>query len=146
MFNCHMNLPETYNPEQNPLNYEYIQEQQQADKTFLALQIKYPSRYINKCLDDNVKDIICYVKDHDDPNTQWKIALPDQMVQPTIKWFHQVMGHPGQTRLNITLKQRYYHPKLRYFVDRLRCDHCQRHKLPVRGYSLLPERELCIAP
>ena len=56
------------------------------------------------------------------------------------------MGHPGQSRLNENLKKRYYHPKLRYFVDRLRCDHYQRHKLPGRGYGLLTERELRIAP
>ena len=88
MFDCYLNLPETESPEQNPLNYEYIQEQQQMDTTLLSLQKRYPNKYVSKCLDDNVKDIICYVKEHNDPKTQWKIALPDQMIQPTIKWFH----------------------------------------------------------
>ena len=97
MLECYLNLPETENPDQNPLNYEYIREQQQADKTLLELQRRYPNNYINKCLDDNVDDIICHVKDQNDPITQWKIALPDQMVKPTVEWFHQVMGHPGQS-------------------------------------------------
>ena len=97
MLECYLNLPETENPDQNPLNYEYIQEQQQADKVLLELQRRYPNNYINKCLDDNVDDIICHVKDQNDPITQWKIALPDQMVKPTVEWFHQVMGHPGQS-------------------------------------------------
>ena len=99
-----------------------------------------------KCLDDNVQDIICYVKDHNNPYEIWKIALADQMVQPTIKWFHEVMGHPGQSRLNETLRQRYHHHKLRYYIDRFKCEHCQKHKLPGKGYGLLPERELRIAP
>ena len=51
-------------PEQNPLNYEYIREQQQADEQLLKLQRKYPQNYVNKCLDEKVDDIICYVKDH----------------------------------------------------------------------------------
>ena len=56
------------------------------------------------------------------------------------------MGHPGQSRLNETIRQRYYHPKLRYWVDRYKCEHCQRHKLPGRGYGLFPEREIRIVP
>ena len=141
-FECYLNLPETENPEQNPLSYHHIREQQQADNKLLSLKDKYPNNYIYKCLDDNVEDIICYVKDHDDPTTQWKIALPESMIQETVQWFHQVMGHPGQSRLTETLKQRYYHPKLRYWIDRHKCEHCQRHKLPGRGYGLLPEREM----
>ena len=67
-----------------------------------------------------------------------KIAFTDQMVQTNIKWFHQFMVQPVQSRLNETLRQRYYHPKLRYWVDRLKFEHFQRHKLPGRGYGLLP--------
>ena len=94
---CYLNLPETDNPEQNPLSYHHIREQQQADNKLLSLKDKYPNNYIYKCLDDNVEDIIYYVKDHDDPTTQWKIALPESMIQETVQWFHQVMGHPGQS-------------------------------------------------
>lgn len=68
------------------------------------------------------------------------------MVEPTIHWFHEVMGHPGQLRLNETLKQRYYHSKLRYRIDRLKCEHCQRNKIAGKGYGLLPMRDLRIAP
>ena len=88
----------------------------------------------------------CYVKDQADPNTQWRIALPQSMVLPTIAWFHEVMGHPGQTRLNETLIQRYYHPQLRYRIERFKCDYCKRNKLVGKGYGLLPMRELKIEP
>ena len=84
---CYLNLPEMEHPEQNPLNYEYIREQQQADEKLLELQRKHPQNYVYKCLDDNVQDIICYVKDHNNPYEIWKIALADQMVQPQSNGF-----------------------------------------------------------
>eukprot|EP00804_Cyclotella_cryptica_P009095 CCRYP_003175-RB/>CCRYP_003175-RB protein AED:0.38 eAED:0.38 QI:0/0/0/1/0/0/2/0/302 len=68
------------------------------------------------------------------------------MVLDTVKWFHQVMGHPGQDRLRDTLKQRYHHPTLRQHIDNLKCQDCQRYKIPGRGFGLLPEREVRIAP
>eukprot|EP00957_Ditylum_brightwellii_P196241 14952343-Ditylum_brightwellii.AAC.1 len=33
---CYLNLPDTENPEQNPLNFHHIIEQQQADAKLLA--------------------------------------------------------------------------------------------------------------
>ena len=56
------------------------------------------------------------------------------------------MGHPGQDRLRDTLKQHYYHPTLRRHIDNLKCQDCQRYKIPGRGFGLLPEREVRIAP
>ncbi len=99
---CYLNLPDTPHPDENPLNYAHISELQQQDKQLLALQVKYPDNYVNLQLNDNVDDIlICYKKDPTQPN--WKIALPESMVVDTVKWFHQVMGHPGEKRLRETL-------------------------------------------
>jgi hypothetical protein len=91
---CYLNLPDTSHPDENPLHYAHIHELQQQDKQLLALQVKYPDNHINFQLDDNIDDIICYKKDTTQPN--WKIALPKSIVVDTIKWFHQVMGHPGE--------------------------------------------------
>jgi hypothetical protein len=74
---------------------------QQQDKQLLALQVKYPNNYINLQLEGNVNDIICYKKDPAQPI--WDFALPEAMVVDTIKWFHQVLGHPGEKRLHKTL-------------------------------------------
>ena len=97
-------------------------------------------------MDDDVNDIICYVHQGDNPDELWRIALPQQMLEETVKWFHQVMGHPREKWLRETLQQCYYHSKLRYTIDKFRCKHCQRHKLSGKGYGLLPEREMQIAP
>ena len=64
----------------------------------------------------------------------------------TSSTFHQTLGHPGEKRLRETIQMRYYHPRLRRAIDKYRCEHCQRHKLSGRGYGLLPEREMRIAP
>ncbi len=121
---CYLNLPDTPHPDENPLNYAHICELQRQDKQMLALQVKYPDNYVNLQLDDKVNDIICYKKDPPQPN--WKIALPESMVIDTVKWFHQVMGHPGEKRLQETLNQRCYHPRLHYHIDKLKCKDCQK--------------------
>jgi hypothetical protein len=94
---CYLNLPDTPHPDENLLNYAHIHVLQQQDKQLLVLQVKYPDNYVNLQLDDNVNDIISYKKDPTQPN--WKTALPESMVVDTVKWFHQVMGHPGEKRL-----------------------------------------------
>jgi hypothetical protein len=68
------------------------------------------------------------------------------MVVATVKWFHQVMEHPGEKRLWETLSQRYYHPRLCYHIEKLKFKDCQKHKLEGRGYGLLPKQEVRIAP
>ena len=69
-------------PEQNALSYEYLREQQEADEQLLILQQKFPEQYINMNLDDDVGDIVCYVKPGNDPAKQLKIALPIAHIHP----------------------------------------------------------------
>jgi hypothetical protein len=68
------------------------------------------------------------------------------MVIDTVKWSHQVMGHPGEQRLRETLNQHHYHPKLRYHIDKLKCKDCQKHKFAGHCYGLLPKQEVRIVP
>jgi hypothetical protein len=121
---CYLNLPETLHPDENPLNYAHTHELQQQDKQLLALQVKYPDNYVNLQLDDDVNDIIFYTKNPTQRN--WKIALSEYQVVDTYKWFHQVMGHPGEKRLHDLLNQCHHHPKLRYHIDKLKCKDCQK--------------------
>jgi hypothetical protein len=68
------------------------------------------------------------------------------MIVDTVKWFNQVMGHSGEKRLQDTLNQCYYHPKLRYHIEKLKYKNCQKYKLACHGYGLLPKQEAWIAP
>jgi hypothetical protein len=68
------------------------------------------------------------------------------MVVNAVEWFHQVMGYPGVKRLQETLNQRYYHPRLRHHIIEMKNKDCQKHKLAGCGYGLLPKREVRMAP
>jgi hypothetical protein len=124
---CYLNLPDIPHLDENSLNYAHIRELQQQDEQLLALQVKYPDNYVNIQLDDNVNDNFCCKKDPTQPN--WKIALPESMVVDTVKWFHQVMGHPGEKRLKDTLNQCYYHPRLCHHIEKLECKDFQKAKV-----------------
>jgi hypothetical protein len=111
----------------------------------LALLEKYPDNYYYEKLDNDVEGIFCYKKYADKDN--WKIALPESRVPEVITWFHQVLGHPGKTRLvRETLQQRYYQPQLKGQIDKFRYEHCQKYKLAGKGYGLLPECQVRVAP
>jgi hypothetical protein len=42
------------------------------------------------------------VSRHDD-NDQWKIVMPETLIDPSIDWYHHVLGHVGMARLCQTL-------------------------------------------
>ena len=141
LFECFLSLPTLATPSHNPLNYKYIRDEQQTCAAIATARQKHPNNYVTKELDDNVH-VICHVKTGKDPNVDWKIALPESMLDETISWFHTVLCHPGQKRLNEMMQTRYYHPDLRRHINNLRCDVCSRNKLSGPGYGLLPEREV----
>ncbi len=69
LIECYLNLQESPRPDCNPLNYVHIRELQQQDSNYIKLK-----------LDDGINDIICYKKD-----SNWKIALPKDIVLDTVK-------------------------------------------------------------
>ncbi len=91
----------------NPLDMEDIKEQQDADDTLLQHATKYADQYTRKRI-GTIDDNLCYIKPGDPPNI-WNIALPKSLLQPTVKWFHQVTGHPGRKRLFMQISSQYYH-------------------------------------
>ena len=137
---CYLNLPEDM-VEENPLDLENMKERQDEDDNLIQSTVRHPTWYSHKTIND-IKDILCYTKPGDNA-ASWRIALREDLILPTIKWYHQVTGHPGSKRLYEQLRQRYYHRDLRRLADNLNCDFCQRNKLDGQGYVFLPEREVC---
>ena len=62
LLECYLNLPEIDILEENPLNFQFLAEKQQEDDDLLALQVRFTDQYVNKTLDPDVRDIICYIK------------------------------------------------------------------------------------
>jgi len=105
---------------------------------------RHPERYTRKDI-NTVTNVLCYIKPNDDPSN-WKITLPDDLIEPTIQWYHQITGHPGSRRLYEHIRQRYYNRDMRKHIDRFNCDYCQKNKLEGRGYGQLPEQEVRSIP
>jgi hypothetical protein len=89
---CYLNLPEDM-VEDNPLDLENIKEKQDEDNDLQQSLTKHPDWYSRKNIND-VNDILCYTKTGDNA-ANWKIVLPKGLILPTIRWYHQVTGHPG---------------------------------------------------
>jgi hypothetical protein len=107
---CYLNLPEDM-VEDNLLDLENIKEKQDEDNDLSQSLLKHPTWCSHKNIND-VNDILCYTKPGDNV-VNWKIALPGDLIRPTIMWYHQVTGHPGSKRLYQHIHQRYYNFDLR---------------------------------
>jgi hypothetical protein len=57
---------------------------------------RHPEWYSCKTF-NNITDVLRYTKPGDDPSN-WKKALPRELIGPTVNWYHQVTGHPGSKR------------------------------------------------
>ncbi len=92
---CYLIIPEMTEgaPVQNPLVYRWIREHKEACQELQQMKTKFPNQYQEKQFPDNVR-LIVHVKQGDNPDTQWKITLSRSMLQPTIKWYHEMLGHP----------------------------------------------------
>jgi hypothetical protein len=86
---CYLNLSEDM-VEDNPMDLENIKERQDHDEKLMQSTLKYLEWYSCKTI-NNVDNILCYTSDNP---ANWKIALPEDVIKPTIKWYHQVTGHP----------------------------------------------------
>jgi hypothetical protein len=92
---CYLNLPEDM-VEDNPLDLENIKEKQVEDNDLQQSLTKHPDWYSRKNIND-VNNILCYTKPGDNA-AKWKIVVPKDLILPTIRWYHQVTGHPGSKR------------------------------------------------
>ena len=93
----YVNLP-TATGSESPLDLEALKEKQNADKELQTLLKKRPKQFFKRQIGE-IEDVAVYVKEGENPKTQWRIALPKVMVKPTVEWFHLVTGHPGQKKL-----------------------------------------------
>jgi len=88
------------------LDIENIKEKQIEDEELQRSVTRHPEWYSHKTFND-IRDVLCYTRIGDDP-ANLKIALPNELIAPTVRWYHQVSGHPGSKRLNDLISKRYY--------------------------------------
>jgi transposase InsO family protein len=70
------------------------------------------------------------------------------MLQPTIRWYHAALSHPGSTRLKDTIRIHLHNPKLSNAIEDFtsKCDTCQRHKTVGRGHGHTAPKEAPLIP
>ena len=72
-----------------------------------------------------------------------KIIVPLSLQQRTMEWYHDMLCHPGIRRMEETLRQHYWWPKMREAVKEYvkTCAICQRTKRKTIKYGKLPPKE-----
>jgi hypothetical protein len=70
--------------EDNPLDLKNIKERQDEDDNPMQSTVRHPTWYSRKII-NNVEDIPCYTKPGDNA-ANWRIALHEDLILPTIKW------------------------------------------------------------
>ena len=84
--------------EEHPLNYTHVRDCQQSCTRLKQSRQCHPEQYFEKEMAPDVK-VVCYASTPADKEELWRIALPDNMLKETVKWFHIAMGHPDRNRL-----------------------------------------------
>ena len=73
-----------------------------------------------------------------------KIIVPVSLQAKIVNWYHDILLHPGATRMTQTLKQQFFWNGLATHVEQCvkACDTCQRCKVSHKKYGKLPLRQL----
>ena len=78
----------------------------------------------------------------------WRILVPDGLLQQLVQWYHSVLCHTGINNLHHTLSTVYYHPQMHATIEKWcrECLTCQRYKLVGLRYGHLAPREARVQP
>ena len=81
-------------------------------------------------------------------NEEGKILLPNRLQRRAVEWYHSFLCHPGETRLELTLRQHYEWRGLRTMVQRVckACPVCRVHKKRTTKYGKLPPKKAEVIP
>ena len=115
-----------------PMNPQLIEKEQQKDKQIQASKQKSPTHY------GEMKVERASLITHDG-----KIVLPKSLTERVIDWYHTYLVHPGETRMEATIRQIFTWPGLRNDVHKhvKTCHLCQLNKKVRRNYGKLPPKE-----
>jgi transposase InsO family protein len=124
-------------------SFQFIWQHQQQDTELQAARQLHPSKY--PIMNVGGVDLIVYLHA---PNAPWRIAIPDQLLDHMIQWYHQSLNHSGMTNLFASISLHHYHRNLKERIETLigTCEVCLRHKPLTRGYGHLPGRNAPLVP
>jgi transposase InsO family protein len=125
----------TKNKEENlekfPMNPRLIAKEQKKDKSIQKSILQGTKEYILKNIEGT--ELLTY---------NGRIIIPKALTERIVEWYHCYLRHPGQVRMDETLRQIYYWDNMRAMVQRhvKSCKLCQLCKKPRKQYGHLPAK------
>ena len=73
-----------------------------------------------------------------------RIVVPSQLQKQAVKWHHQTLMYPGETRTKATIAQHFYWLGLRATVRDIctKCHNCQLTKKHLLSYGKVPPKQM----
>ena len=134
-----------FDPQQNlPFHFATIQLYQTRDPDLQQTISKDPCFFRQQL---GNYDIICFCGSPS--STDWKIALPTNMLGPIVHWYHKTLAHsPGMDRLEALVRWTFFHPKIHNAVHSIvsNCPISPMVRTTYKPYGALAPREAPIAP
>lgn len=123
-----------------PLAYTDIRDAQQQDEELLE---RYSRRdaYTKTTFTCSDKDIELITREN-------RIVLPKSLQKKAVKWYHDTLLHPGESRTEATIAQHYYWKGMRAHIKQVcgRCKTCQLTKKLVKKFGELPPKTAEVIP
>ena len=118
--------------EEFPMKPSLIAKEQKKDKKIQKNYIAHKRDFTYTTLEG--VDLLQY---------QGKIIVPDTLQGRIIAWYHQYLAHPGQTRMEATIRSMFVWPGMRVQIQRhvRRCKQCQLTKASTKSYGHLPPKD-----
>jgi transposase InsO family protein len=128
-----------------PLNPNTIRHYQQQDADLVQEVGRDP--HLSTVLLRGEIEVIVHRDDPQDPS-EWRIVIPDAVLDRMIQWYHEKLSHVGIDRTIATMAHVWYNPRLQARAQQLikACETCQRNKISSRAYGELPPREATLVP
>ena len=128
-------------PEHYPLTYRQIRYEQQKDQELIAKLQTDPDKYKYEAFKfaDNSYDII---------TKGGKIYLPKPLQKVAAEWYHSMLMHPGETRLELSIGQHYTWLGLRKVCQQVckACKVCRLNKKSTRNLGKIPPKDPELIP
>ena len=118
-----------------PLTYKEIAQGQNNDPDLLQ-KVRNDSSYSIKIYRGGGKNRELIVRDD-------RIVLPSSLQKRCVRWYHEMLCHPGETRTEQTIRQHFFWKNLRKDVEDIckKCEICQLTKRKTIKYGHLPPKE-----
>jgi hypothetical protein len=108
LLDCFVHLPASSGLDFT-LDYESIAQAQDRDAELAQLAAHQPQCYVRQMLAPN-QMVYCYIPE---PGAPWKIYLPNELLENTVRYYHLVRSHTGTTRLYDTISMHFYNCALK---------------------------------